>query len=284
MTLRTYKTPEGFRTALEQRIHKRAEDLKRTFERERTLLVFDRLLGRIGQEFGDSATLKGGFALERRLARARTTKDVDLRMVGSPANVLQRLQAAGRLDLGDRMRFEIIPDPKHPEITGAGAKYGGPRFLAVCQIAAKNFGTPFGIDIGFGDPVFGEFDTITAPDVLDFIGVPPPVIRVYPVETHLAEKLHAYTMRYADHNSNSRVKDLPDLALLATMRPLRSDAIRAALAQTFKHRATHEAPPGASSTPCCPAPTYASGHRRTGPGRRSPRRPEPPPPLLSSGT
>ena len=115
MTLRTYKTPEGFRTALEQRIHKRAEDLKRTFERERTLLVFDRLLGRIGQEFGDSATQKGGFALERRLARARTTKDVDLRMVGSPANVLQRLQAAGRLDLGARPRrvhHSAAPGPR----------------------------------------------------------------------------------------------------------------------------------------------------------------------------
>ena len=51
--------------------------------------------------------LKGGLVLELRLQRARTTKDIDLRMMGTPAELLDRLQAAGRLDLGDFMRFEI---------------------------------------------------------------------------------------------------------------------------------------------------------------------------------
>ncbi len=41
---------------------------------------------------------------------------------------------------------------------------------------------------------------------------------------------------------NSRIKDLPDLALLATTRALRSDTLRAALAKTFAHRATHAVP------------------------------------------
>jgi len=239
---RTYKTPESFKTALEQRIRARASELKTTISRERTLLVFDRMLARVGQEFGDCAILKGGFALELRLTRARATNDVDLRMMGAPAGVLQRLQAAGRLDLGDFMRFEIIIDPEHPDITGAGVQYGGHRFWAECQIAGKLFANRFGIDIAFGEPIFGELEMITAPDVLDFIGVSPPRIRIYPVETHLAEKLHAYTMPRTGPRANSRVKDLPDLALLATTGPLRSDAVRAALSQTFKHRATHDVP------------------------------------------
>ena len=53
---------------------------------------------------GAAAILKGGLALELRLDRARTTKDVDLRMVGSPEGILERLQEAGRLDLGDFCR------------------------------------------------------------------------------------------------------------------------------------------------------------------------------------
>lgn len=242
MTPKTYKTPESFKLALEQKIRDRAKKNGTTIDRERSLVVFDRLLARTGQEFGDFATLKGGLALELRLFRARTTRDVDLRMMGSPVDVLARLQAAARLDLGDFMRFEIVPDPEHPDIMGDAAKYDGHRFRAVCQIAGKRYADPFGIDVAFGDPIFGEPEVMTAPDVLDFIGVPPPTLRVYPIETHLAEKLHAYTMPRRDGRMNSRVKDLPDLALLATTRPLRSEAIRGALAQTFAHRATHEVP------------------------------------------
>jgi hypothetical protein len=36
--------------------------------------------------------LKGGLVLELRLERARTTKDVDLRMVGSPDDILAKLR------------------------------------------------------------------------------------------------------------------------------------------------------------------------------------------------
>lgn len=79
------------------------------FARRRQLFVFDRFLARIVATVGDSATLKGGLVLELRLKRARTTKDVDRRMVGSPDDLLAKLQQAGRLDLGDFMSFEIAP-------------------------------------------------------------------------------------------------------------------------------------------------------------------------------
>jgi len=32
-----------------------------------------------------------------------------------------------------------------------------------------------------------------AEDVLAFAGIAPPTLRLYPIETHIAEKLHAYT-------------------------------------------------------------------------------------------
>jgi len=41
---------------------------------------------------------------------------------------------------------------------------------------------------------------------------------------------------------NSRVKDLPDLALLASAQPLDAKRMRAALEQTFKFRNTHPLP------------------------------------------
>jgi hypothetical protein len=41
---------------------------------------------------------------------------------------------------------------------------------------------------------------------------------------------------------NSRVKDLPDLALLATAQPIGAKRLRAALDQTFTFRKTHALP------------------------------------------
>ena len=76
--------------------------------------------------------------------------------------------------------------------------------------------------------------------MLAFAGIPPPTLRLYPIETHIAERFHAYTMPRM--RPNSRVKDLPDLALLATAQPVDARRLRAALEQTFAFRQTHALP------------------------------------------
>ncbi len=88
MTSRTYASPEAFKEALEHRLRNSALT-GAEFVRKRQLLVFDRFLARIVAVLGDAAMLKGGLALELRIERARTTKDVDLRMVGSPDELLE---------------------------------------------------------------------------------------------------------------------------------------------------------------------------------------------------
>lgn len=101
------------------------------------MLVFERFLARMQQLAGDAVVVKGGLVLETRLGRARTTKDVDLRMMGTQAELLDRLQAAGRLDLGDFMRFEVQRDRQRSEIRGEGMKYAGHRFADECRLAGK---------------------------------------------------------------------------------------------------------------------------------------------------
>ena len=138
------------------------------------------------------------------------------------------------------MTFEVVPDAEHPTIENDGMQYEGQRFRAECRLAGKLYGQRFGVDVGFGDPIFGEPDVVTADDVLDFAGIAPPVLQLYPIETHIAEKLHAYTMPRA--RTNTRVKDLPDIALLAGIRSLEAERLRSAFEQTFMHRATHPLP------------------------------------------
>lgn len=237
--MRTYSSPEAFKQALEQRLRTSVKT-GAEFARKRQLLVFDRFLARVVAALGDAATLKGGLVLELRLERARTTNDVDLRMMGSPDGVLAKLQEATRRDLGDFMTFELGADDDHPEIRNDGMQYGGLRFRAECKLAGKLYGQPFGVDVSFGDPMLGEPEIVMAEDVLAFAGIAPSTLRVYPIETHIAEKLHAYTMPRA--RPNSRVKDLPDLALLATAQTIEAKRLRAALEQTFTFRNTHPLP------------------------------------------
>ena len=92
--MRKYQTPAAFKTALEQRLKQASAD-GTDLNRRRQLLVFDRFLARVAHMMGDAVILKGGLVLELRLERARTTKDIDLRMSGSPEEILEKLQEAG---------------------------------------------------------------------------------------------------------------------------------------------------------------------------------------------
>jgi hypothetical protein len=160
--------------------------------------------------------------------------------MGMPDGLLERLQHAGRLDLEDFLSFDIDADPHRPDIEAEGLKYDGFRFRAEAKLAGKLYGQRFGVDVAFGDPIIDAPETVVADDVLGFAGIAPPTIRIYPIETHIAEKLHAYTLPRA--RPNSRVRDLPDLALLGTIRSLEAARLRAAIEQTFVFRATHDRP------------------------------------------
>src|SRR5258708_18776121 len=136
MTVQTYNSPQAFKEALEHRLRSESKNGV-DFSRRRQLLVFDRFLARVVAVLKDAVLLKGGLVLELRLERARTTKDVDLWLNGSPETVLADLQKAGRQALGDFMAFEVSRDTEQPKIPNDGMKYEGLRFRAECRLAGK---------------------------------------------------------------------------------------------------------------------------------------------------
>ncbi len=244
---RRYSTPIAFRQALEQRLRTFAQEEGRDLARVRQLVIFDRFLARASRLFEDRMVLKGGLVVELRIDRARTTKDVDLRLLGDPDDVLRELQEAGRLDLGDFLRFEVREDAKLPEIRAEGPAYPGRRYRAEAKLAGKLYGFPFGVDIAFAEPLTGKVEEIPGSDFLSFAGIEPTTIRIYPLETHIAEKLHAYTL--PRNRPNSRVKDLPDIALLASCRVIEGAVLIEAMERTFEARNTHPAPSSLPSPP-----------------------------------
>jgi hypothetical protein len=185
----------------------------------------------------------------------RATRDVDIRLSGPSNNLLVDLQRAGRIDLADFLSFLVEPDRDPPSIEGDGMIYSGLRFGVQAQLAGKVYAGPFGLDVGFGDVLTEAPETVDGTDFLAFAGVERARHRIYPRVVHIAEKLHAYTLPRP--TENSRVKDLPDLALLAQIGPLASTAVRKAVEATFAFRKTHPLPSILPSPPASWASRYA---------------------------
>lgn len=260
--IRAYGTPGSFKAALEDRLRNQATRDRADLQRLRQLMVFDRFLARLFVDDRRDVVLKGGLVLEMRTHRARATKDVDLRLMGRPDEALARLQKAGRSDLGDFLTFEVGADLRHPTIEADGLHYEGRRYRVEARLAGKVYARPFGVDVAFAEPIVGEPDTLHGAPWLEFAGIAATVVRAYPVATHVAEKLHAFTLPRP--TPNSRVKDLPDIAILGTIRALTHGELRAAIDTTFRHRGTHTVPEGLPDPPSAWAAAYADLARRDG--------------------
>jgi Nucleotidyl transferase AbiEii toxin, Type IV TA system len=245
MTSGGFRSDADFRRALEARLANTARANGRGLVRERQVCIFERFLARTTHTDAH-LVIKGGMALELRTARARSTRDIDLRAMGDVAQFERQLHELADMELGDYLRFRVGAHAK-PDIESAGMKYPGRRYRVQAQLASKIYGDPFGVDVAFGEPIFGTPDRIRGRSDLSFIGVAPPELAIPPRETHIAEKLHAYTLPRA--TPNSRVRDLPDIAILATVGTLEAESVRQALEQTFAHRATHTLPPTLEAAP-----------------------------------
>jgi hypothetical protein len=86
-------------------------------------------------------------------------------------------------------------------------EYGGVRVRTRATIAAARI--PVQVDVGFGDAVTPSPVEIDYPTLLD---APAPHLRAYPIETVVAEKVHALVTRGI---ANSRLKVFYDLWLIA---------------------------------------------------------------------
>lgn len=109
---RRYETPAAFRDALEARLRKQARVTASDVSRVRRLLIFDRFLARIIAEFQNAAVLKGGVAIELRSTLARSTIDVDLRVIGRPEDLLPRFPFIHSL----RILLKVTMRTHHPDL------------------------------------------------------------------------------------------------------------------------------------------------------------------------
>lgn len=217
--------------ALEQRLKDSARD-GADLSRNRKRVAFDRLLVRLHAVAEDRWVLKGGFALDLRLAaRARSTKDVDIEWRAAEAEMADSLLDAADHDAGDFFVLSI-------ERTGTPSdRLGGAhRFRVSSSLANRPFET-FILDVGPRVDGSTGVETLRTDDFLAFAEIEPIEIPAVPLELQIAEKLHAYTQIYEGGRTSTRVKDLVDLALIAELSPLDAVALRREIGSVFDRRA-----------------------------------------------
>ena len=231
-----YESGAAFRRALEVRLRTMSLETGIPLVRLRKMIAFDRFLSRLFLHGPDQWVVKGGFALQLRLgASARTTKDIDLLVLGGVQEIYPHLREAGAINLGDWFTFEVM-DTTHSDIE----QIGGLRYRLHSLLDGRTF-ERFHIDIGIGDPLLAPVEYLETPALLTFAGLEPTVVPCYPFTQQIAEKYHAYTRPHISGVS-SRVKDFADMLLLAEMGEIDSQSLRNGIQATFDDCKTHDLP------------------------------------------
>jgi hypothetical protein len=234
-----YASAAAFRQALEARLVALSRGGGVSLVRLRKSVAFDRLLARLFAVAPDRWMLKGGLALDYRLgAKARTTMDIDLAGPDGEDAATADLLATGELDLGDHFSFAIERTGRLDQLVEGSAV----RYHVQADLAGRLF-EEFLLDVGFDFPAGWEPETLHGPDLLSFADIAPVEAPSLPLDLQIAEKVHAYTRGYGQSGiASTRVKDLVDLALIASASPVNADRLSRALQETFGRRARHELP------------------------------------------
>lgn len=160
----------------------------------------------------------------------RPTRDVDFLGHGdpSPAVVADAVRAIVSVESNDGLRFDL--DRITAEEIREEQDYGGVRVAVTASLA--HVPITVRIDVGFGDAVTPEASERRFPTLL---GHEAPLIRVYPPETSVAEKVEAMCKLGI---INSRMKDYHDVIIISRRFEVDGGTLAGALRATFERRGT----------------------------------------------
>ncbi len=136
-----YSSARSFRQALEDRL--RSDYPHHKIPRLRKMIAFERFMARLDAHW----ILKGGYALQLRTEKARTTQDIDLlaRQI-SKDNIAETIAEEAQQDRGDYFEFSVEGSGQEIDLGSAI------RFRVTARVAGRLF-ERFHIDIGHGDPI-----------------------------------------------------------------------------------------------------------------------------------
>lgn len=229
----TKGNPTNLSASVRQRLLDHSREKREDFQLVLTRYAIERLLFRLSQSpYGDQFVLKGAMLFQLwRGESHRATRDLDLlgRGANDPARLVAVFQELCDSQVGDD-GLQFDRDTVFAEEIKPGDEYQGVR-VSLDSVLDKAV-VRLQVDIGFGDVVTPSPIEVSYPTVLDF---PPPVLKAYPKESVVAEKLQAMV---ALGIANSRMKDFFDVWFLAENFPFEGVVLQEAITKTFERRQT----------------------------------------------
>lgn len=224
--------PRNVGASIRQRLLNLAKARGQPLELLLTRYALERLLHRLSlSPHRERFVLKGALLLTTWFDEPhRATRDLDLLGFGDPSEdaLLAVLREVMMIAVDDGVSFDTAKLKIQP--IREDLDYGGSRLSTTALLSGARI--PIVVDVGFGDAIEPGAEDIELPVLLD---LPSPRLRAYPLETVIAEKLHAMvTLGMA----NSRMKDYYDVWMLTrafTLDPIR---LRRAVDATFARRRT----------------------------------------------
>jgi predicted nucleotidyltransferase component of viral defense system len=206
--------------------HSKGQDYQRVLGR----YAIERFLYRLGNStYRDRFAIKGATLFTLWTGDThRPTKDLDL--LGSGSSAIHEVEETIRTICEVEWNDGILFDGESVEGTRIKEEdeYEGVRVKFHAVLAGAR--TPMQVDIGFGDAVYPEPEFASFPVLLP---MEPPVIRAYPREAAIAEKLNAMVVLDI---RNSRMKDFYDIWFMANTWPFEMATLRDAIRASFERR------------------------------------------------
>lgn len=225
--------PRNISASVRARLTSRAKARDENVQLVLLRYAIERLLYRLSRsEYAGRFVLKGAMLFNLWAdAPYRATGDLDLLGYGdSAADRLVEIFRAVCITDVEPDGVEFLADTVRAEQARKNDEYQGVRVMLEARIAGARLSVQ--VDIGFGDVIIPEAQSIEYPVLLEF---PAPRLRAYPRETVVAEKFQAM-VRFAA--LTSRMKDFYDLWAIATIFDFQGSVLAEAICATFERRQT----------------------------------------------
>jgi hypothetical protein len=226
-------TPKNGAHSIYQKLMDQSKENGADFNHTLSRYGIERLLYRLSlSQYSQKFILKGASLFLVWLGETfRVTRDVDLLGYGNPSLESMKTifteiitipcQSDGIVFTVESLKVESIREAN---------EYDGVRITLVAQL--YNAKIPIQIDVGFGDAITPESETIHFPTLMKSDSV---VLQAYPKYTLLAEKIEAMCKLGI---ANSRLKDFHDICLLSRLFEFDGQTLKNAMTNTFNRRNT----------------------------------------------
>ena len=224
--------PSGDPAAVHRGLLAIARERKADFNAILVQYAIERLIDRLGRSTESPRFVLKGAMLFRVWTGElhRPTKDVDFLGHGdpSPESIAEAVRAITSVASDDGLRFD--PESISAEEIREEQDYDGVRVTVTAYLA--HVPITVRIDVGFGDAVTPEAVERPFPTLL---GHDAPMIRAYPPETSVAEKVDAMCKLGI---INSRMKDYYDVIMISRRFEFDGEVLAGALRATLERRGT----------------------------------------------